>query len=202
MSKPGDNIDLRKIGPKKPKKNPQNDAKFVNPKEVSNNNKPGKLTNNTDYNENIFVKKINAESDTKTESDNDTQNWHDAGKNINNVIIQDFGDGKYKTDFPDSNSDIKTNYVDVKLSHNDTYVIEVRDDNKFEESKTPENIEKFVEKLNNFVEDNQAKKVASDNTKTPIKELVGGKKRNTSKIHKKSKKHQIKYKRNTKKSKR
>lgn len=118
--------------------------------------------------------------------------WHDAGENITNVIIEDLGDGKYKTEFPDNQMNMITNYADVKLLHNNNYIIEVREDDNFEKIKTPENTEDLVKKLNNFVE---------DNTKYTNEAKIGGKKRNTSKIHKKSKKRIIKYKQNTKKSK-
>jgi hypothetical protein len=111
----------------------------------------------------------------------------------NSIEIEEIDAEKkiYKTRYGD-----KTNYAKVILDHNQdnntntTYIIEVREDVKFEKIETPRNIEELVKNLKKFVKENE------ENERN-----VGGKKRNTSKIHKKSKKRIIKYKRNTKKSK-
>jgi len=113
----------------------------------------------------------------------------------NNVEIKEIDSEKkiYKT-----TNDGVTNYAKVNLldNNNNNYIIEVREQADFEETKSTEDIEDLkkrlglIKKLDNFVKETE------ESSKT------GGKKRNTNKINKKSKKRIIKYKRNTKKSKR
>jgi hypothetical protein len=119
----------------------------------------------------------------------DDVTWHNSP---NNVQIKEVNAEEkiYKTIH-----DGVTNYAKVILDHNQdnntntTYIIDVGNKNKFDDNIVSE------EDLNNAL---NALNAVSKGIK--IKKS-GGKKRNTNKINKKSKKHQIKYKRNTKKSK-